>query len=94
MIEEKQNNIINKLDKTKEIIRFKELEAIISNNTQYAGYMNKLKENLSNQEKIEIRKVLFSNEEIKEYARLENEIRLFSRKVSEIISSVVDTHKC
>lgn len=102
MIEEKQKDILKELDNSYEIKRFKELEKIIKNNTKYQDLidefeMNKneyIKKNILNEETIKLRKKLFEIEEIKEYAKLETDIRLFSKKVSDIISSVVDKEKC
>ena len=102
MIEEKQKDILKELDNSYEIKRFKELEKIIKNNTKYQDLidefeMNKndyIEKNILNEETIKLRKKLFEIEEIKEYAKLETDIRLFSKKVSDIISSVVDKEKC
>ena len=43
---------------------------------------------------IELRKKLFEIDGVKEYLELEKEIRLFSKKTSNIISSIVDNDKC
>ena len=102
MIEEKQKDILKNLDNSYEIKRFKELEKIIKNNTKYQDLidefeMNKndyIEKNILNEETIKLRKKLFEIEEIKEYAKLETDIRLFSKRVSDIISSVVDKEKC
>lgn len=94
MIIDKQNKIIEKLNKTDEIKRFKELEKIIKDNEEYKKIISKFNNKLTNEEVIDLRKQLFSIKEIQEYAMLENEIRLFSKKTSNIISSIVDTKKC
>lgn len=102
MIEEKQKDILKELDNSYEIKRFKELEKIIKNNTKYQDLIDEfelnkneyIKKNILNEETIKLRKKLFEIEEIKEYAKLETDIRLFSKKVSDIISSVVDKEKC
>ena len=90
------NEIINKIDNSKEIKRFKELEKSIKNNKEYISLMNEFKkiENPSNEEIIDLRKKLFQIEGVKEYLELEKEIRLFSKKTSNIISSIVDNDKC
>jgi cell fate (sporulation/competence/biofilm development) regulator YmcA (YheA/YmcA/DUF963 family) len=96
MLKDKQQEIINKIDNSKEIKRFKELEESIKNNKEYISLMNEFnkKENPSNEEIIELRQKLFTIDGVKEYLELEKEIRLFSKKTSNIISSVVDNEKC
>ena len=48
----------------------------------------------SNEEIINLRKKLFKIDGVKEYLELEKEIRLFSKKISNTISSVVDNEHC
>ena len=43
---------------------------------------------------IELRKKLFEIPGVKDYLKLESDIRLFSKKTSKIISSIVDNEKC
>ena len=90
------NEIINKIDNSKEIKRFKELEKQIKNNKEYISLMNDFnkKDNPSNEDIIELRKKLFLIDGVKEYLELEKEIRLFSKKTSSIIASIVDNDKC
>lgn len=90
------NEIINKIDNSKEIKRFKELENSIKNNKEYITLMNEFnkQDNPSNEEIIELRKKLFQIDGVKEYLELEKEIRLFSKKTSNIIASIVDNDKC
>lgn len=102
MIEEKQKRIINNLSSSDEIKRFKELEIIIKNNKEYNKLIsdfekNKYKyeeEGILNKEIINLRKKLFMIDEVKEYAKIESDIRLLSKKISSIISSVVSTENC
>lgn len=102
MIEEKQKDIINKIDNSKEIIRFKDLENFIKNNEKYKELISNFeknkekyeKKNTLNSEIINLRKELFEIDEIKEYAKLENDIRLLSKKISDIISSTVNSENC
>lgn len=102
MIEKKQEEIISNLTNSKEIKRFKELETSIKNNPKYNDLitnfeMNKSKyeeEGILNNEIINLRKKLFEIDEVKEYAKLETDIRLLSRRISDIISSVVNVEKC
>lgn len=90
------NEIINKIDNSKEIKRFKELEKQIKNNKEYISLMNDFnkQDNPSNEDIIELRKKLFLIDGVKEYLELEKEIRLFSKKTSSIIASIVDNDKC
>ncbi len=95
MIEKKQEEIIKKLNDSYEIKRFKELEKNIMNNKEYNIIKKEFdNENLTNEEIINYRKELFKIEEVKEYANLESEIRLFSRKASKLISSIVNDNIC
>ena len=102
MIDKKQDEIINKLNNLDDINRFKELEKKIKNNKKYNELVsvfekNKTryeKEEILNQEIINLRKELFEIDEVREYAKLENNIRLLSRKISDIISSIVNTENC
>ena len=93
---EKQKNIINKIDSYEEIKRFKELEKQIKNNKEYILLLedfNKI-DNPSNEQIIEYRKKIFEIEGVKEYLSLEKDIRLFSKKISNVISSVIDKENC
>ena len=102
MIEEKQDEIIKKLTELDEIKKFKELEKIIKNNKKYNELVSNFeknkdkyeKEGILNKEIIKFRKSIFEIEEVKEYAKIETAIRLLSRKISDIISSIVNTEKC
>ena len=90
------NDIINKIDNSDEVKRFKKLEKSIKNNKDYTSLMDEFnkKENPSNEEIIELRQKLFKIDGVKEYLELEKEIRLFSKKTSNIISSIVDNEHC
>ena len=92
----KEQDIINKIDNSNEVKRFKELEKQIKNNKEYNSLMNEFNklEDPSNEEIIELRQKLFQIEGVKEYLELEKEIRLFSKKTSNIISSIVDNEQC
>jgi len=102
MIEKKQDEIIKELSNYYEIKRFKELENSIKNNMKYNELITNFeknkniyeKEGIINKEIINLRKKLFEIEEVKEYAKLESDIRLLSRKISDIISSLVEVEKC
>ena len=102
MIETKQKEIINKLNNSDEIKRFKMLEKQIKSNKEYNLLIEEFnknkdsyeKENRLNEEIIKYRKELFKIDEVREYAKLEGEIRLLSRSISKSISSIVDKGKC
>lgn len=93
---QKQQDIINKIDNSEEIKRFKELEKQIKNNKEYNSLIDEFNkiENPSNEEIIELRKKLFQIEGVKEYLDLEKEIRMFSKKASNIISSIINNEQC
>ena len=76
MIKDTQKDIINKLDNTEEIKRFKELEKQIKSNKKYNSLMEKFnkKNNPSNEEIIELRQELFKIDGVKEYLSLENNL--------------------
>jgi cell fate (sporulation/competence/biofilm development) regulator YmcA (YheA/YmcA/DUF963 family) len=95
-VNDRQKRIINKIDNSDEIKRFKELEKQIKNNEEYISLMDDFnkKENPSNEEIIELRKKLFKIEGVEEYLSLEKEIRLFSKETGKIISSIVDNESC
>ena len=95
-VNDRQKRIINKIDNSNEIKRFKELEIQIKNNEEYISLMDDFnkKENPSNEEIIELRKKLFKIEGVEEYLSLEKKIRLFSKETSKIISSIVDNESC
>ena len=95
-VNDRQKRIINKIDNSDEIKRFKELEKQIKNNEEYISLIDDFnkKENPSNEEIIELRKKLFKIEGVEEYLSLEKEIRLLSKEASKIISSIVDNESC
>ena len=95
-VNDKQKEIIKEIDNSKEIKKFKKLEESIKNNKEYISLMNNFNkiDNPSNEEIIELRKQLFEIDGVREYLSLENDIRLFSKKTSKIISSIVDNEHC
>ena len=95
-VSDKQKEINNKIDNSNEIKRFKELEKQIKSNKEYISLMNEFNkiDDPSNEEIIDLRKKLFEIDGVKEYLELEKEIRLFSKKTSNIISSIVDNERC
>ena len=101
-MDKKLMEIINKIDNSEEIKRFKILEKKIKTNNNYNELINNFnlnkeryeKEKIIRNEIINLRKELYKIDNVKEYALIENEIRIFSKKISKIISSVVENTKC
>ena len=62
------NEIIDKIDNSKEVKRFKELEQSIKNNKEYISLMNNFnkQDNPSNEDIIELRKKLFEIDGVKD----------------------------
>lgn len=97
MIDKKQKDIINKLNNSYEIKRFKELEESIKNNKEYKYLINEFRKNESksnNEDIIRFRKKLFEIDGVKEYLKLESDIRLLSKNISKTISNIVDNDIC
>lgn len=88
------SKLINELDNTYEIKRFKELSKIIKSNKEYMSKIEKLNNTSNPDEVITLRKELFSFGKIKEYIELESQIRLISKKISKEISGIVSKHTC
>lgn len=99
---EKQEKIINMIDNHEKIKEFKRLEKIIKNNKKYNELLNNfnknkdkyINDNSLNKEIINLRKELFKINEIKEYLKLEKEIRLLTKDISNILTSIIDNHTC
>lgn len=102
MIQNKQEEIINKIDNSNEIKRFKELEKKIKSNKEYIRLTEEFennrelyeKEDRLNEEIINYRKKIFLIDEVKEYAKIESDIRLLSKSISKTISSLVEKKNC
>ena len=99
---EKQEIIINMIDNHEKIKEFKRLEKIIKNNKKYKELVNNfnknkdkyINDNSLNKEIINLRKELFKINEIKKYMELEKEIRLLTKDISNILTSIIDNHTC
>lgn len=97
MIEE-TNRIIEKLDKTEDIVRMKELKDKLNSNTEYLNLMNEFKKNRKlyienntlDDEIMSLRKKLFNIDELKEYLKIQSNLRLLSININNIILSVLD----
>ena len=91
-------DILNKIDNTKEIIRLKELNNILNNNEEYLSLMKNFNDNKDNymlnnsinEEMIILRKKLFSIPELKEYLSIQNDLRLLFSKINNIIFNIVN----
>ena len=88
------SKLINEIDSCYEITRFKELHNSIKSNKQYMNLLDKLNSASNIEDVISIRKELFKYDDINEYINLEKEVRLFSRKLSNELSSIVEKHTC
>lgn len=96
-MEQNVKNILEKLDNTEEIKRLKELNNILNNNKEYISIMNEFNlkkddyiiNNTFNEEVLAIREKLFSIPELKEYLKLQNELRLLFSKINNIIFDIV-----
>ncbi len=97
-MKEKTKEIIEKIDKSEEIIKIKNLQDKINNNEEYKKLMKNfidskdvyIKNNTINEEIKKLRKELFSIEELKEFLKLQNDIRMLSISINKIILSVLD----
>ena len=92
------NKILEKLDNTDEIIKLKELSIKLNNNQEYISLMkqfnenkdNYIKNNTYNEELILLRKKLFSIDELNEYLKIQNDLRLLFTKINNTILSIID----
>ncbi|MBQ9024264.1 MAG: YlbF family regulator [Bacilli bacterium] len=97
-MKEEVNLILNKLDNTDEIKRLKELNKSLNNNEEYLSLMNEftsnkdnyIKNNTYNEELLLLRKKLFSINELNEYLKIQNNLRLLFTKINNVILSIVD----
>lgn len=99
---ELQDEIINKIDNLDEVKKIKELTGKLNSNDEYLSLMkefeknevNYVKDNILKEKIIELRKKLFEIDELKEYLMVETNLRLFSNKISDIISNIANDKKC
>ena len=98
MTEELLEKIIEYLDNTEEIIKMKNLREKINSNKEYLDLMSEFKKNKEiyikndsiNIEIIKLRKKIFNINELKEYLKIQNNLRLLSISINNIILSVLD----
>lgn len=99
---EKENEIIEEIEKLDVVKKTRELINKIKDNDEYILLMNEFNKNkkyfeengLLKEKIIELRKKLFSISEVKEYMSLSNDIRLLSIRISKIISSTISESNC
>lgn len=97
-MKEKVLEITKELENIDEVKRIKILKENIKNNEEYNKLMKNFKKNKQtyienntlNDELIKLRKELFKIEDLKEYLKLQNDIRLLSVKINSIIKSVIE----
>ena len=97
-MKEETKKILDKLDNTKEIKRLKELNNILNNNEEYLSLMSEfennkdtyIKNNTYNEELINLRKKLFSIQELKEYLDIQTNLRLLFTKINNIIFDIIN----
>lgn len=97
-MQEEVKLILDKLDNTKEMQRLKELNIKLNNNQEYISLMNEfisnkddyIKNNVYSEKLIDIRKRLFKIEELNEYLKLQNELRLLFSNINNEILSLLD----
>lgn len=97
-MEKEVKEILTKIDNTKEIRRLKQLNEILNTNNEYLTLMNNFVDNKEsyitnntyNEELINLRKKLFQIDELNEYLKLQNDLRLFFISTNEIILSILN----
>lgn len=97
-MKEKVKNVIELIDNTEDVIKIKELKNKINNNEEYIKLMNEFIENKDsyvNNNSIEeeikkLRKKLFSIGELEEYLKIQNNLRLLSININNIILDVLN----
>lgn len=91
-MEEKQEEIIKKINNLEDVKRIKELKEKLKHNKKY----NSLIETkiTSNEELIKVRKELFEIDDFKEYQSLYSKLKLELLKINKIITSLVDDRVC
>lgn len=99
---ELQDEIINKIDNLQEVKRIRKLVEKLNSNEEYLSLMKEFEENqiyyarnnILKEKIVELRKKLFDIDDLKEYLSLETNLRLFSNRISNIISDIVNDKNC
>ena len=97
-MKEMTKEIIDKLDDTEEIKQMKELRDKLNKNEEYLSLIdtflknkkNCIKDNKLDDEILNLRKKLFNIDELKEFLKIQNDLRLLSININNIILSVLD----
>lgn len=97
-MKEKVKNVIELIDNNEDVIKIKELKNKINNNQEYLKLMNEFIENKDsyvNNNSIEeeikkLREKLFSINELEEYLKIQNNLRLLSININNIILDVLN----
>lgn len=101
-MDELQIEIINKIDNLEEVKQIRKLTKKLNTNEEYLSLMKEFEENQINYVKnnelkekiIELRKKLFNIDDLRKYLSIETNLRLFSNKISNIISDIVNDKNC
>lgn len=101
-MKEKQEEIIKCIDKLEDIKRIKVLKEKIYNNSEYINSITEfeknknkyIKDNILDDKILELRKKLFEIDELKEYLKIQNNIRLLSVQINNIIKSIISDKNC
>ena len=94
-MKEMTKEILEKLDDTEEIKQMKELRDKLNKNEEYLSLIdtflkNYIKDNKLDDEILNLRKKLFNIDELKEFLKIQNNLRLLSININNIILSVLD----
>ncbi len=95
---EKVENIIDKINETKEVREIIELRKKLNSNEKYINLMNEFLENkksytmnnILDKEIVTLRKELFSIRELNEYLKIQNKLRILSININKILLSILD----
>lgn len=89
-MKEKTIEILNELDNTDTVKNMRKLKLLLNENKEYNLLISNFIDNKSGDEIVRLRKKLFSIPELNEYLNLQNELRLLSIKINNIIISVLN----
>ena len=91
----KLDEIIDSIKKDKDYIEFKRLEKLVLSNKELLNKINKLKSiDKYDNNYLELKKEILSNNEYKEYKRLENEFYLFIKEMNNKLNSLKEMSCC
>lgn len=91
----KLDEIIDSIKKDKDYIEFKRLEKLVLSNKELLDKINKLKSiDKYDNNYLELKKEILSNNDYKEYKRLENELYLFIKEMNNKLNSLKEMSCC